>query len=457
VLPRFVLALAAVVLLATGCASRPVNPPLANVAGESGYRFQTRQAFDRDPSTLIVVAFSGGGTRAAAFSFGVLEALRDVAAPRADGSMRRLLDDVDIVTGVSGGSFTALAYGLHGERLFDFYADAFLKRNVERELIGRVVAPWSWPALASSGYGRSELAAALYDDVLFHGATFGDLASRPGPLVIVSATDISTGYRLAFLQTDFDLLCSDLSTMRLSRAAAASSAVPLILSPVTMNNYGGRCGFREPAWTAAVGEGRRGGPATSRAEQRLREIRAFQDSAQRPYIHLVDGGISDNLAVRTVLEGLDQLELAKRLGRATRLDRVRRIAFVVVNALSSPRMEWDRQEDPPGDVQILIKAAGVPIDRHSFEAVEHLRDTMTRWSARERAAAGLPDIDLYVVDVSIPALEDVTERDFLNEQPTSLALSGDAVDRLRAAARRILLESPEFRRLMRDLGARVTR
>ena len=63
-----------------------------------------------------MLSFSGGGTRAAAFSYGVLEELRRTEIT-VDGQRRRLIDEVDIITGVSGGSFTALAYALHGERL----------------------------------------------------------------------------------------------------------------------------------------------------------------------------------------------------------------------------------------------------------------------------------------------------------------------------------------------------
>ena len=425
------------------------------VAPDAGYRFQTRQALDRDASTLIVLAFSGGGTRAAAFSFGVLEALRDTERLGADGGARSLLDDVDVISGVSGGSFTALAYGLHGARLFDFYADAFLKRNVERELLQRVLAPSSWPALAAAGYGRSEIAADLYDELLFHGATFADLARLPGPLVIATATDISTGARLAFLQTDFDLLCSDLSPVHLARAAAASSAVPIVLSPVTLNNYGGHCGFREPPWTAAL-RSPSAVRTAGRVEQRLREMRAFQASDARPFIHLVDGGIADNLGLRTVLEALDQLELAKSLGRRTRLDGVRRIAFVVVNSVSNPRTDWDRHERPPNDVEIMIKAAGVPIDRYSYEAVERLRDIVARWShARDANESALPDIDMYVIEVSFAGHADEAERVFLNDLPTSFSLSAATVDRLRDAARAILVSSKEFGRLLDDLGARV--
>jgi NTE family protein len=194
-----------------------------------------------------VLAFSGGGTRAAAFSYGVLEELRWTEIT-VDGRRQLLLDEVDIVTGVSGGSFTALAYALYGDRLFDFYETAFLKREMQHDLIGRALNPLNWTRLSSASWGRSELAAQLYDEILFHGATFADLDRKPGPFALVTATDISTGARFSFIQPSFDVICSDLDAVPLSRAAAASSAVPFALSPVAFNNYGGSCGFREPRW-----------------------------------------------------------------------------------------------------------------------------------------------------------------------------------------------------------------
>lgn len=108
----------------------------------------------------------------------------EIVGPK--GGRIRMLDEIDVVTGVSGGSFTALAYGLYGEKLFDIYETAFLKRNVQGELIRRVLSPMNWGA-----WSRSEVAAELYDEVLFHGATFADLDRGSGPFIGATATDIS--------------------------------------------------------------------------------------------------------------------------------------------------------------------------------------------------------------------------------------------------------------------------
>src|ERR1700693_2053014 len=153
-------------LLLGACATRPVNPPITQADPSTGYRFEVRQAQVGNKDNLVVLAFSGGGTRAGAFSYGVLEFLRRTELVGPKGNRGRLLDEVDVITGVSGGSFTALAYGLYGEKLFADYEQRFLKRNIQGEIISRTFSPSNWGSLSSTGWGRSELAAQLYDEVL---------------------------------------------------------------------------------------------------------------------------------------------------------------------------------------------------------------------------------------------------------------------------------------------------
>jgi NTE family protein len=70
-------------------------------------------------------------------------------------------------------------------------------------------------------------------------------------------------------------------------------------------------------------------------------------------------------------------------------------------------------------------------------------------------AADVPDIDVYAIDVSFSADPDATERAYLNDLPTSFVLMPDQVDRLRAAAGRIIRESPDFKRLLVDIQGAV--
>jgi NTE family protein len=128
---RLVRAAILAALVLCGCATvAPVNVPVGRVEPETGYRIAKLLGRHRgpanNPDALVFLAFSGGGTRAAALSYGVLEELRRTPI-WVKGHQHSMLDEVDLVAGVSGGSFTALAYALYGKRLFDEYQDRFLK------------------------------------------------------------------------------------------------------------------------------------------------------------------------------------------------------------------------------------------------------------------------------------------------------------------------------------------
>jgi hypothetical protein len=80
-LTRLVQAAILPAIVLCGCATvAPVNVPVDRVEPETGYRIAKLLARNRSPTNnpdaLVLLAFSGGGTRAAALSYGVLEELR---------------------------------------------------------------------------------------------------------------------------------------------------------------------------------------------------------------------------------------------------------------------------------------------------------------------------------------------------------------------------------------------
>src|SRR5450432_2467245 len=156
----------------SGCVHAPLNKILAVDDVPKQVRYIPRPAGTTDDDVAIFLFFSGGGTRAAAFSYGVLKELSRTNTPNAQ-ARHCLLDDVDSIAAVSGGSFTAAYYCLYHDRIFSEFEDRFLKRNITAALLGETLNPLHWPKLFSPYYGRSDLAAEFYDKTLFHGATFG--------------------------------------------------------------------------------------------------------------------------------------------------------------------------------------------------------------------------------------------------------------------------------------------
>jgi NTE family protein len=172
------LMLLAVAALLVACAGQPINTQLRPFDGTSGYRYRNLSSEGNADDLLVILAFSGGGTRAAAFSFGVMEGLNDTRYRGPKGE-RALLEDVDVISSVSGGSFTAAYYGLFRNEFFKEFPGAFLHRDIEGDLLLRALSPVNWVRLASPTFDRIDMAAELYDKVIFKGAKFSDLLNPP--------------------------------------------------------------------------------------------------------------------------------------------------------------------------------------------------------------------------------------------------------------------------------------
>jgi NTE family protein len=445
--------------IATGCAHYPINQPLKQVDPQNGYRGKYMGTPGNSENLLLYLTFSGGGTRAAALSYGVLEELRRTEAV-IDGKKRRLLDEVDGISSVSGGSFTGGYYGLFGDRIFEDFESKFLKKNIQGALTAALFwNPINWFRLSSDTFDRSDLAAEYYDKHVFEGGTFGDIAARKGPMIMMNATDMTHGVRIGFNQDAFDVICSDLSRYPVARAAAASSAVPMLLSPISMRNYAGTCGSKSFGESGEV----LGGRAISERQLFLaNSIAPFLDSQKKPYIHLVDGGVADNLGLRAVLDRVFLNGSIWETIKETPMKNVHKVVFIVVNAETQPDTKWDRSEGIPPIGAMMSSYSSIAIERYNQETIALIKESVRSWADEIRAqrckggavsntSGSCGDIQFYVVEVKFDALKDEAERMHFKRLPTSFKLPPEEVDNLRNVAHRLLVNSEEYQRLLRDL------
>jgi len=444
-------------IVLVGCdARRPANAPIATQDLAKGYRLQRVKADPDNPGdVLVILTLSGGGTRAAALAYGTMEALRDVKL-RMGGRSRSLLDEVDVINAVSGGSIVAGYYAVHREGLFRDFESRFLKRDVERQIRAEVFA--NLLRLAQPQFSRGELLAEYFDRELFDGATYSDLArGNMRPYVVINASALATGARFPFTQAQFDLLCSDLGSVSVGRAVAASAALPPFFGAITIDSFAGSCGpVSLPGIAAKIDA------TTPTRVVRLEEARTYLDRSRRPHVHLVDGGLIDNLGLRVAgdfaVEHGGFFELVEALGYRD----VSHVVFISVNAETASNHAIDQNANTPNFFQTM-NALKLPGSAHSSEVAEQLRASFDGWrndvrKARQGAsgAAGRTGGEgpkFYFIDVSLQGIADEGERNSFQTIPTTLTLDAATVDRLRAVARKLLLESPDFKKLAADLGS----
>ena len=198
-------ALLATVLLA-GCAgTATMNKPLSRAAlnenntaiSKGGYRLFSLSD-SGSPEVLVLLSFSGGGKRSAAFGYGVLHGLRDFPIA-IEGRQQRLLDEIDIMASVSGGSFPAAYYGLYRDKIFTDFEKDFLNQNIESYVWGTYLIPWHLGWLVDPDYGTNDRMAEVYDELMFHGATYADLLRAGRPMLAIDATDVDHGLAFPFI------------------------------------------------------------------------------------------------------------------------------------------------------------------------------------------------------------------------------------------------------------------
>ena len=450
---RLLLPLVLASLLAA-CSTPPLNPP-RNRPAVADTPVRLPQTLTSD--TVVALSFSGGGLRAAAFAYGVLEGLRD--QPSSVG--RSLLDEVGFVTSVSGGSLTAAYFGLKGaEGLADF-RERVLLRDGEAGLRFSLLNPFNLARLLAGGLNdRSNLNDWLERDV-FQGATLGEMFQRQRPLVWINATN--TQHRLAFPfhERAFEGICSDLESFPVSEAVVASMAVPLFFAPVVLEKFPNACRQPLPASLTRV-SGERDDLHRLRLALR-RAMKDFRDPKAGRYLKLVDGGVTDNLGLISILQS--RVLLDTPYGPINEYDAatMRRLLFVVVDAGQGPSGDWGREMAGPSGVDIATAAVDTAIESTMRMSYAYFVPMMRTWERdlvtwrcslpEERKAAlrlwnpewRCEDLRFAVTQISFGDLPEAEEAS-LNAIPTRLKLPTAQIDQLIDAGRRAVRADAGVRR-----------
>lgn len=439
------LGLSALVVSACSSLQAHQNLPLQSPVPGPAYRITTI-ADETSPELFVALAFSGGGKRSSAFGYGVLSGLREISIDYGAGP-RPMTAEIDVVTGVSGGSFTASAFALEREALFSSYVDGFLKYDLNAEIFGIYLLPWHWDWAFNPAWGSNDEMARVYDDLLFKGKTYADLARLGRPFLGVQATDFANEAPFIFSQDTFDWICSDLASVPIARAVAASNGFPILFSPISLRNYSGSkpAACVRPHWVdeyAGIDD------ELSRRRQLAKVAQNYMHKRESAYVHLLDGGVSDNLALRGLMQ-LMAPATENANGEAERLKKVRHVLIVSVDGQAEPDRQLTEVPYLDSIFRILGAVTSTAIDRYGFETLIHARDMTQRLAggiARRDCPMGsngqpLPcrSVTPHFAHVSLGDLADGQGRERLASIPTGLTISDEDVDALVAAGRDAVL------------------
>jgi NTE family protein len=438
----------------------PINQPLppgASPSAELGHSVETY--YD---DTVIALSFSGGGTRAAAFSFGALTALDETPTPNRSTP---LLDRVDFVTGVSGGSVLAAYYGLKKRAALADFKQRFLLRNAEENLQTNLNL-LSIARGLQGGVNDPTLFPKWLDDNLFDHATFKTLLYQRRPYIWINASDIYNRTPFVFGRVLFGALCSDLANYPVSLAVAASAAVPVVFAPVVIQGFPGGCSVPLPPWVERVRNDQSAPPL----------LKLFANAMHRyhtgevRFVKLLDGGVVDNY-------GLAGFTIA-RLASATPYGplepeegvKLRRLLFLVVDAGRAPSGAWAQTVEGPSGANLITAASDTATESGAVGSYSAFQDTMDNWqdalvdwrcklSAADRRRFGAPpgwncrDVKIFVGRVAFDQLGPQRAA-ALNSVETAFKLPPEQVDMVISAGHDAVKSSSVFRSFLTSLGGR---
>lgn len=310
-----------------------------------------------NPKVLMFLALSGGGSRAAYLSGAAMLKLQHVF-PDLD-----LLSEVDVISSVSGGSMAGAYYAVtqdesktapglptgtgvvevakdtsetssngiepspskHPAHRLRKWSELEVKDRMRRDYVVRWIGNWLWPANVAkywfTSYDRSDIMAQTLADNLFDEPlsgidyTLSDMNSER-PYLILNATNATGrdeqdikrapfGTVFTFTTDDFrEYLSSDLSQYPLGWAVMASSAFPFVFPEVTLRDF-------DHNKSICQDSGRSSREKLVQTDDQMHiERLACPD---RRYLHVFDGGNSDNLGLKSVKRALLQLALDEKL------------------------------------------------------------------------------------------------------------------------------------------------
>lgn len=449
----------------SGCSTvhnTPINAAIAD-NGTTSYASPESPAATEGGNfddTVIGLSFSGGGTRAAAFAFGVLRELSryEIAS---EGQRSRMIDQVDLVSSVSGGSVTAAYFALKGRAVLDDFEKKFLAQDVEASLRTTVASPMNLMRLSGGGVNDSTGLQSWLDQHLFNNATYADVFARKHPALWVNASDIYNRTPFVFNRATFSALCSDIRSYPLSEAVAASAAVPLVFAPVVITNYADRCDYDTPNWArTAIANVNAPGVLRANAEA----IQRYRDKKDLQYVKLLDGGLTDNLGLTGLL--IERLGASAPYEPMTEHDaiKVKRLLFIVVDAGRPPGGEWAKNVSTSAS-EVIQAVADTAVDANVRNSYDTFAAQLKSWNKeliewrcklpqdRVREAVGdkpwnCRDLTFHVVRVTFDQMPDPKTRAELERVPTRFTLPKESVHLVMDAAGAILRRNSAFQRFV---------
>jgi len=404
------------------------------------------QPVQQDDSSLILLSISGGGTRAGTMGWRTLEYLRTIPYVYSEKGVSitsNLADQIDVISGISGGSFAAAGWCFYRDSM-QIFRKKFIENNIQLKLVGKLFIPWvGLNVLLNPFYSRIDVAAEYYDQYIFEKRTFKNLPSFP--TLWINSTSLSLGDRFVFTREQFEMIGSDVGNYPVGYACAASSAFPILLDPITIRNSGQSISDSTLSENLKYRMAKKNSIRDPEKWIYCKKIEFYNDKRNK-WIHLADGGLVDNQGLKAILDQFRTNGLInKRLNDSE--NPLKRLVIINVNAYTEKKDEGCQSRRPPNILSVMNYTMTLSMDILSFERWVDIRAACSElWKAKLNGAGNILEKP-YCIEIAFRNVSDESVRNSCNDLPTSFHLGKNEIALIDSVIPQLIVEQEDFQKL----------
>ena len=168
---------------------------------------------------------------------------------------------------------------------------------------------------------------------------------------------------------------------------------------------------------------------------------------------LLDGGITDNLGLRTILKAVSFSGGAQKI-RGTRFKSnkaPKRLVVLVVDASTTTENSIGKTKTLPSISDTMGAVTDIQLHLYNTETNTLLKEELINWA--KVASTEEQPITPYFINLDVTGIEKQEDRVFFNSVPTSFTLEKEQADKLIVLAKKMLRQNSEYQKLLTQLGA----
>jgi len=434
--------------------------PRYNLQKSDDFKLKQINKVEQDEKALIFLSLSGGGSRAATMSWRTLEVFKNIPYiyknENGEKIKSNLADQIDYVSGISGGSFAASAWCLYKDSM-NVFRKKFIDVNVQKKLaLKPILYPWiGFRMIFSNNYDRIDVAAHYYDKYVFEKKTFKDLPSHP--VLWVNSTHLALATRFTYTQEFFDLLNSDLNSYPIGFACAASSAFPILLSPITLKNYGKTLPDSIMKQNTKYRMAKRNSKRNIEKDFYCRMIEFYNDKSNK-WMHYADGGLVDNQGLQIIIDNFSTNGIInKALNNSNKP--LNRLVIINVNAGTDKEDNSCKKEKAPGVTSVINYTMTTSMNILSAKRWMKIKSLCSEQNkvainAKKNNDSSSTLIELekpYCIEINARNLDSKNLKQAFSELPTSFYMNKEQIALIDSVVPILIKENKDVQRLIKTI------